>query len=143
EQLLADDAVDSRGISQDRPQLADPLLQVGVLVLDPLALEAGESAQPQVQDRLRLDLREPEALLELRTRVVRVVGAADQRDDLVEVVEGDEVPLEHMCTLDGLAQLELRTSGDDLALVVEVVLDELEQRERTRHTVDEGDGVVP
>ena len=41
-----------------------------------------------------------------------------------------------------LAQLELRASSNDLALEVEVVTDELEERQRPRHTVDEGDGVV-
>ena len=42
----------------------------------------------------------------------------------------------------GLAQLVLRAPGDDLALVVEIVPDELEQRERPRHAVDERDRVV-
>ena len=41
-----------------------------------------------------------------------------------------------------LAQLELRAARDDLALEVEVVPDQLEQRERPRHAVDERDGVV-
>ncbi len=36
-------------------------LQVRVLVLDALALEARERAEPQVEDRLRLDLGELEA----------------------------------------------------------------------------------
>ena len=42
----------------------------------------------------------------------------------------------------GLAQLELRAAGDDLALEGQVVRDELEQRERARDAVDEGDRVV-
>ena len=75
-------------------------------------------------------------------RGVRVVGSADERDDLVEVVEGDEVALEDVRARERLAQLVLRAPGDDLALEVEVVPDELEQRQRPRHAVDERDGVV-
>ena len=113
-----------------------------MLVLDALALETGELAEPQVEDRLRLDLGELEARHELLARGVRVLGVADERDDLVEVVEGDEVALEHVRALERLAQLVLRPAGDDLALVVEVVPDELEQRQRARDAVDERDGVV-
>ena len=75
-------------------------------------------------------------------RRVGVVGGTDQRDDLVEVVERDEIALEHVRAIDRLAELVLRAPGDDLALVVEVVPDELEQRERPRDPVDERDGVV-
>jgi len=41
-----------------------------------------------------------------------------------------------------LTQLVLRAPGDDLALVVEVVADQLEQRQRLRDAVDERDRVV-
>ena len=41
-----------------------------------------------------------------------------------------------------LAQLVLRTARHDLALEREEVRDELEQRERPRHAVDERDRVV-
>jgi len=41
-----------------------------------------------------------------------------------------------------VAQLVLEAPGDDLALVVEVVADELEQRQRAWDAVDERDGVV-
>ena len=64
------------------------------------------------------------------------------RDDLVEVVERDQVALEHMRAVDRLPELELRAAHDDLALEVEVVADELEQGERARNAVDESDGVV-
>ncbi len=113
-----------------------------MLVLDALPLESGELAESKIEDRLRLDLGELEAGHELLARGVRVLGVADQRDHLVEVVEGDQVALEHVRALERLAQLVLRAAGDDLALVVEVVPDELEQRQRARDAVDEGDGVV-
>ena len=53
-------------VAEQPAKLGDALLQVGVLVLDTLALEPGERAEPQVEDRLRLDLGQLEALHERR-----------------------------------------------------------------------------
>ena len=142
EQLLADQRVDPGGVAEDRAELRDPLLQVAELVLDPLALEPRERAEPEVEDRLRLLLRELEARHQRGARLVGVVRGADQRDHLVEVVERDQVALQDVGALLGLPQLVLRPPRDDLALVVEVVPDELEERERAWHPVDERDGVV-
>src|SRR5207249_2885679 len=91
EQLLSDQRVDPGGIAEDRAQLADSLLQIGVLLLDALALEAGERAEPEVEDRLRLDLAEREALHQLSPGVVGVVRGPNERDDLVDRVERDQV----------------------------------------------------
>ena len=94
EQLLLDQRGDVGLVAEQHPELRDALLEVGVLVLDALALEPREGAQPEIEDRLRLELAEPEALHQPRPRLVGVVGGSDQLDDLVEVVEGDEVALE-------------------------------------------------
>ena len=141
-QLVLDHAVDARLVGEERAQLGDPLLQVAMLVLDALALERRQRAQPQLEDRRGLDLGQLEALHQLRARLLGVLRRADQRDDRVEVVERDEVALEDVRALLRLAQLELRPARDDLALEVEVVADQLEQRERPRHAVDERDRVV-
>ncbi len=100
EQLLANGRIDERRISEQGAELRDALLQIGVLVLDALALETREGAQTEVEDRLRLDLGELEALHQRRTRGIRVIRGPDERDDLVEVVERDEVALEHVRTLE-------------------------------------------
>ena len=142
EQLLADQRVDAGGVAEDRAQLGDPLLQVGVLGLDLLAGEAGEPREPEVEDRLRLDLGEAEVRHQALAGRVGVVGAADQGDHGVEVVERDQVAPEDVRALLVLAQLELRAAGHDLALEVEVVPHDLEQRHHARHAVGERDGVV-
>ena len=142
EQLLPDQRVDAGGVAEDRPELGDALLQVGVLGLDLLAGEAGEPREPEVEDRLRLDLGEPELAHQPGAGRVGVVGAADQGDHGVEVVERDQVALEDVRALLVLAQLELRAAGHDLALEVEVVAHDLEQRHHARHAVRERDGVV-
>ena len=108
-------------IAEDRAQLGDALAQVLVLRLDLLAREPGQARETQIEDRLRLNLGEVEALDQLRARLVGVGGRADQRDDRVDVVERLEVTLEHVRAGLSLAQLVLRAARDDLALEVEVV----------------------
>jgi hypothetical protein len=53
----------------------------------------------------------------------------------------DQVALEHVHALFGLAQLVLGPPHDHLALVIDVVLDDLAQRQRARDVVDERDHV--
>ena len=113
---------------------SDALLEVAVLVLDLLAREAGQPREPHVEDRLRLVLGERELCHQTVACLLRVRRGPDQRDHGVEVVERDQVALEDVRALLGLAQLVLRPADDDLALVVEVVPDQLQQRQRLRDT---------
>ena len=69
--------------------------------------------------------------------------AADQLDHRVEVVERDQQPLEDVGAGLGPAQLVLGAADHDLALVADVVLDQLLEAERARHAVDQGDHVDP
>src|SRR5581483_10579403 len=125
EQLLLDDGVDLRLVAEQRAQLADALLQVAVLVLDVLALERGERAEAQLENRRRLALAQVELLLQPGAGGLGVGSGADQGDQRVEVVERDEQPLQDVRALLRLAELVLRPARDDLALEVDVVADEL------------------
>ena len=63
------------------------------------------------------------------------------RDDLVEVVQRDQQAFEDVGAALLLGQLELGPPDDDLALVADVGLDRLAQRQRPGHAVDERDHV--
>ena len=56
-----------------------------------------------------------------------VLDAADERDDLVEVIERDAEALEDVRARLGLPQLELGPPPDHLAAELDELLDELEQ----------------
>jgi hypothetical protein len=114
-----------------------------VLGVDLVGLERGQPLQAHVEDRLRLGVREPEPLDEAGARGVGIGRSPDQGDHLVEVVERDEQPLEDVGAGLRAAQLVLGPAGDDLALVADVVADQLLEAERPRHAVDEGDHVDP
>ena len=62
EQLLLDQAEDLLLVAEQLAQLADPLDLVGVLALDRVGLERGQLLQPQLEDRLGLDVAQAEAL---------------------------------------------------------------------------------
>ena len=142
EQLLADHVHQPLLVGQDRAQLGDALDQVVVLGLDLLAGEAGQGPQPQLQDRLGLDLGQPERVHQAVARGLGVLGGADQRDHLVEAVERDQVALQHVGALLGLVELELGAPGDDLLLVLDVVVEHLLERQRARvDAVHQGDHV--
>ena len=141
-ELLADDAVDPLLVAEDLAKLADPLLEVGVVVGEPLPLETRKRPQAHVEDRLGLDLGEGELLDQRLARLVGRRRAADRLDHRVEVVQRDQEAFEDVRAAHRVAQLVLEPPRDDLALVVEVVADELEQRQRARDAVDERDGVV-
>src|SRR5262249_14530795 len=121
DELLANDGVDPRRIAEDAAQLLDPLAEVAVLLFDPAPLEAGQRAEPQIENRLRLDLGQLKATHQRIASAVGVIRGPDQRDHLVEVVERDQVALEDVRTPLGLAQLVLQAPGDHVTLEVEVV----------------------
>ena len=136
-QLVLDQAVDALLVAEDLTQLLDSLGQVGVLLLDLVGLERRQAAERQLQDRLRLHERQLEALDQTVAGRLGVARGADQRDHLVEVRQRDQQTLEDMRALLGAPQLVLGAPDDDLALVIDVVADDLAQRERARHVVDE------
>ena len=66
---------------------------------------------------------------------------ADGLDDRVEVIEGDLEALEDVRPGARLAEVELGPAADDLAAVVDVVLEDAAQRQRLGLAVDEGQHV--
>src|SRR5919112_383913 len=93
-ELFFDDPVDLGLVGQDTLEVLDLLLEVPVLLLDLLALHRGEPLQPEVEDRLRLALGEPEPLHQILARRLHAARAPDGRHDLVEVPERDEQAFE-------------------------------------------------
>ena len=141
EELLLDQPEHRVLVAEQLAQLADPLHLVGVLALDRVGLERGELREAQLEDRLGLDVGEAEALDQAGAGRLAVGRRADQVDHRVEVVERDEQALEAVDLRLERAELVLGAPDDDLALVLDVVLDDALQRELARHVVDERDHV--
>ncbi|OPZ69317.1 MAG: hypothetical protein BWY81_00474 [Firmicutes bacterium ADurb.Bin467] len=99
----------------------DQPLDLLVLAPERKDLEARQPLQTHVEYRLRLNLRQRKPPNEPLARLLRGLARADQPDDLVEVVDGYDQPLEDVRARLGLLQLEARAARDDLLLVADVV----------------------
>lgn len=108
---------------------------------DLLPLQGGQPHALHLQDRVGLDLVDRQQAHQALARDLDRVAAPDQRDDLVDRVERLEQTAQDVGALLGLAQPEAGTPDDDLDLVQHPVADEGVQRERPRHTVDQGQHV--
>ncbi len=135
--LVLDDLQHQRHVAENPLIPGDLLAQLGELLLDLGALQAGQAAQAHLEDRVRLCFRQAEALNKAGFRL-HVVGARlDDGDDLVDVVERDDVALEDVGALLGLAQVVPGAAEDDFLLVLHVVEEHVLQRQLPRHAVDE------
>ena len=137
EELLLDHAAELLRALQQRVEVLDARDELGLLLVELGAGEPREAAQRHVEDVVRLDLAELELLHQLRPGFLGVLRAADDRDDLVEVVERDQQALDDVQALLALALLEAGAPRDDVDLVVDVVADHLGEVQRARHAVDE------
>ena len=102
-ELLDDDREDELLVLEDAPQLGDPLLQGGVLLLDLEPLELGQPLELELEDGLGLDLGQPELLHQPLAGLVDRLGGPDELDDGVEVVEADDQAFQDVGPLLGLA----------------------------------------
>ena len=93
-------------VREDFLQPRDRLDRLLVLGFDLLALQRGQPAQRQVEDRLRLHLRQLELSHQAVARGLRVLRLANQLDHRVEVLQRDQQALQDMEARFGLAQLE-------------------------------------
>ena len=140
DQLVAQDRAQALPVLQDVDVVLDLLDDAGELVGDLVALHGGEPLQAQLQDRPRLLVGEPAGVrlrhplarigdqrdqrarvlhrpvpaCERRAGLGRVLGLADQRDDLVDVGDGDGEARERMGPRARLGEPVGGAPGDDL-----------------------------
>ena len=106
-------------------QLLDQLQELEVLGLDLAALQAGQLVEAQLQDRVGLPLRKGILRHQAHLGLVAVRRSPDDLHEVVEVIERDDVALEDVGPVLGLAQAEARAARDDIAAVLDVALDQL------------------
>ena len=106
-----------------------------------LALQGCQAAELHVEDRLCLQLIDAEQLDEPVTCDIDRGRSTNQGDDLIQGVKGLKQPAQNVSLLFGLAQSERRPPLDDVHLVLDPVPDESAQRQRARHSVNQGQHV--
>ena len=136
-QLLGDQLALAGVRGQDRVVLVDERGQAVVLLHDLLALQGGQAAQLQAQDRVGLHAVDVQQLHQARAGLVGVGRATDQGDDLVQRIQRLEVAAVDVDLLLGLAQAEAGAADDDVDLVLDPLAHEHVDRQGARHAVDQ------
>ena len=141
DQLVAQHGLDLFGIGQQLAEVGDALFQLVILVLQLLALEPLQGLEAHIENGLRLHVGQAEALHEVFLRIV--IALADDADDLVDVLLGDEQTLEQMRALERFLEVELRAAHDDLFLEGEVLVENVPQGQdlRLRLVIDQREHV--
>ena len=124
-QLLLEDGLHQSLVAEDTQEVGDLLLQLLVLGLELLPVKTLQRLQAHIQNGLGLHVVQPEALHQVLLGVV--VAAADDLDDLVDVVLGDQQALQQVGALLGLFQVEAGPADDDLLLEFQVLVDDVPQ----------------
>lgn len=109
---------------EDLAEVGDQVLKFEVFGFDLAALQAGELVEAEFEDGVGLALGERILGHELRLGLVAVGGGADDFDEVVEVIEGDDVAFEDVRAVEGFLEAELGAAGDDVAAVFDEALDE-------------------
>ena len=108
---------------------------------DLVGLEGGQALEAHIEDGLSLFTAQFELFYKSGSGDVGVGRSADQCDHGIEVVERNQQAFENMGPCFCPAQLELGTTGNYFALVLDVVPDHVAQAEGLRHTFDQRDHV--
>ena len=135
--LGPDGGEDLRRVGEQRFEFGHQLEQTLVLVLDLLLFECGQAAQLHVQNGLGLDLAQVERGDQSGAGFLDVCRSPDQRDHLVDIVDGYSQTFEDVKPRLRLPQIELRPSGNDLPPEIDEVAQSSLQRKRLGHAVDE------
>ncbi|MPN59891.1 hypothetical protein SDC9_207613 [bioreactor metagenome] len=101
-----------------------------MLLLQLLPLQPLQAFELHVQNGLSLHVGQAEALHQPLLGLV--IAGADDVDDLVDVVPGNEQPLQQVGALPGLVQVVTGTPDDDLLLKGDVFVQNLTQSKDAR-----------
>ena len=123
DQILLHHLLAALRIVEDLLQVGDELLQIVVLLMELLYAQACELREAHINDGLRLDLVELEALLEVTLGVGGCLAVADDVYHLVDIVDGNDQAFEDVSTLLSLAQVVLGAADGDIVAVLYEVLD--------------------
>src|SRR5262249_44305916 len=129
--------------SEDLSVAADLCFGLGELVEDFVALERGQALEPQIEDLLRLNLRERELRHQPLLSGTRIGRPTDQRDHPIEVIESNREASEDVKSLLGFPELEGSAPPHDVATVLEKHLESTLKIQDPRPTLDDRQHVNP
>ena len=138
-QLVLHDLLAALGVVQDFLQVGNELHQVVVLLVQLVDTQTCELAETHIDDSLRLQLVQVEALLQVTLGVRRSLTITDDMYHLVDIVHSDNQSFEDVGTLLGFLQVVLGTTDSHVVTMLNEVLDTLLEVQQTGTTLDQCD----
>ena len=125
--FVLDDAQQLALVGQNLLVIGDQLLQLGVLRPRSCRVPGRSGAADACPEWPAPDARSGRSgsIRPSLARPAAVRRCANQRDDLVDVVQGDQQAFQNVAARLGLVQIVLRAAADDVLLMLEVVEDDL------------------
>ena len=124
-QFFLQDLTHQTFVGQHPVEVSDPLLQLLVLALQLLPVQALQRLQAHIQNGLCLNIVQTEALHELLLGIV--ISAADNLDDLIDVILRDQQTLQQMSPLLRLFQIVAGPADDDFLLERQIFVNDVPQ----------------
>ena len=112
--------------------------ELGDLVNKILTCQAGKTTQTHLKNCFALNLIQAKALVHALLCLGIILRAANDVDNLVDVINCGQKAFQNMDALLSLIQVELSTTAYNINLVINVVTKNLAKRKRTRNTVNQG-----
>ena len=136
-ELILDDAKDAVLVSQNGLELLDSLQDFLILLFDLLTLQTGQALQTQIQDSLSLFLRELETRHECFTGNISRAALTDGRDDSIQMIQRNRQAFEDMSPCLCLGQLIAGPAGNDVFLMLDVVVQDLLEVQHLRLAINQ------
>ena len=112
--------------------------ELGNLVNKILTSKTGEAAQTHLKDCLALNLIQAKTLVHALLCLSIILRAADDVDNLIDVINCGQKAFQNVDTLLCLIQVKLSTTAYNINLVINVVTKNLAKRKGTRNTINQG-----
>ena len=128
-------------VAEDLLVVGNLSLQLFIFGMEFLLLNVGELCETHIDDGFRLQFVQREAVHQSFNRRLRIFGGANDVNDFVNVVGGNDESFKDMCSFLCFAQVELGASNDDVVAVFHEVLDTVLQGEEFRTTVNQSDAI--
>ena len=140
-QLLLHESAQQLRILQDLAQRRDLRQQLVALGLQLDARELREATQAQLEDVVGLGLGQVEGRHEALARDLRIIGGANDGDNVVDVQDRDEQALDQVQAILALLQAEAAAARRDVQAVIQEDLQHFLQAQRARLAAHERHGV--
>ena len=125
-------------VCKDRLVFGDLLLQFCILGFDLLSFQSGQGSQTHVHDRLSLHVGKFEALHQFTLGDLDRLGPADDADDFVNIIEGDEQAFQDVSPLFRFVEVVFCTSRYNFFLMLEVIFQHIKKIHDLRLIVYKG-----